>query len=931
MKNVIIASALALSLNLNAATKAPWADSEVNSINRLPARAIAVPCESSAKALAIARGEAARIDSKWLESLNGEWNFQWKRDVRSNSWERTGKISVPGCWQLQGDYDPPLYTNLIFPIPHDGTGNPMLPPPPHYTSAAYPNPVGLYTRTFTLPADWKGRRTVIHFGGVSSAMYVRLNGREVGYSEDSRLPAEFDLTPYLRDGENVLEVEVIKHCDGTFLEDQDFWRLSGIFRDVWLVSERHDAPKDLVVEARLSKDMKAGFLTVRDENGQVVLEKIYRKPRLWSCETPEMYYETVDFKGDYRAVAFGFRHIEIKDSVLYINGKRALFKGVNRHEMHPDSGYTMSIEAMKRDISLFHRFNINAVRTCHYPDDPTWYELCDREGIYVVCEANIESHGAGYGEDSFAHKPHYLAAHVERNVNMVRTFRNHPSVIIWSLGNEAGDGANFTAAYKAVKALDPTRPVHYEQGKNGDNTDIMCPMYARPWEAEAYVKNKPKKPYILCEYTHAMGNSNGDVHRYWELARKYPSFQGGFVWDFVDQALWKKDARGKWLSFGGDWEDQPNSDNFCCNGLVDALRNPHPGIYELRHAYQPVRVESYDWDSGVVTIRNDYRFLSLKGVSAMWVAALKGAVIARGMVDVSAIGPDSAASVTIAAPTAGGDTVSFLFYKDGRRLAHDQFVRAYVPPVISATGHVVSNDIFKLNFWRAPTDNDRGWKMPSVCKVWKEATEKQSPPEGCESKLELRELAKGCYLVDWTFTVSSSNLPPIPRVGLTFTLPKDFTSVRWYGRGPWENYSDRAMSARLGIYGANVGLVSGLAGPNGTVEYPSGRLNPDNYTEPGEQGYRTDCRWMAIENGSGRTVRINAVNAPFGFNAWPYSQSSLEKAKHQWDLAVEDRITVNVDAVQMGVGGDDSWQSRPHDDRMVGCGVYRLVFLIQGL
>ena len=287
MKNVIIASALALSLNLNAATKAPWSDSEVNSINRLPAHAIAVPCESSAKALAIARGEAARIDSKWLESLNGEWNFQWKRDVRSNSWERTGKISVPGCWQLQGDYDPPLYTNLIFPIPHDGTGNPMLPPPPHYTSAAYPNPVGLYTRTFTLPADWKGRRTVIHFGGVSSAMYVRLNGREVGYSEDSRLPAEFDLTPYLRDGENVLEVEVIKHCDGTFLEDQDFWRLSGIFRDVWLVSERHDAPKDLVVEARLSKDMKAGFLTVRDENGQVVLEKSTRSRVFGAVRLPK--------------------------------------------------------------------------------------------------------------------------------------------------------------------------------------------------------------------------------------------------------------------------------------------------------------------------------------------------------------------------------------------------------------------------------------------------------------------------------------------------------------------------------------------------------------------------------------------------------------------------------------------------------------------
>ena len=931
MKDKILGILLFSVVSVFAAGKAPWADPSVNAINRLPARAIAVPCESSAMALKIAKGECARTESKWLTSLNGTWDFKWKSDVRSSAWEKVSKLAVPGCWQLQGDFDPPLYTNITFPIPSDGSGDPMLDPPTNYTSRIFRNPVGLYSRTFALPASWKGRRTVIHFGGVSSAMYVRLNGKDVGYSEDSRLPAEFDLTPYLCEGENALEVEVLKHCDGTFLEDQDFWRLSGIFRDVWLVSEHMQSPKDLVVDARLSKDFKVGFLTVCDENGQKLLEKIYKKPRLWSCETPEMYYETIDCNGDYRAIAFGFRHVEIKNAVLTVNGKRVLIKGVNRHEMQPESGYAVTLDGMKKDVALMHRFNVNAVRTCHYPDDPQWYELCDREGFYVICEANVESHGAGYGKDSYAHKPNYLASHVERNVNMVKTYRNHPSIIIWSLGNEGGDGANFAAAYKAVKSVDSTRPVHYERAQGGANTDIMCPMYARPWQAEAYVKNNPAKPYILCEYTHAMGNSNGDVHRYWELARKYPSFQGGFVWDFVDQALWKTDVRGKWLAYGGDFGDTPNDDNFCCNGLIDALRNPHAGAYELRHAYQPVHVEAYDWTTGVAKVRNDYRFLSLKGVSAMWTAALKGAVIARGMIDVSSIGPDSAAEVKIDAPTAGGDTVTFMFYKEGRRLAHDQFAKPFTPLSVRATGPEVKNNLFKLNFWRAPTDNDRGWNMPEACKVWKIATETQKLPEGVESKLEMRSLTAGCYLVDWTLAVTATNLPPIPRVGLTFSLPKDFTSVRWYGRGPWENYPDRAVSARLGIYGATVGLVSGLAGADGTIVYPAGRLNPDNYTEPGEQGYRTGCRWMSLENHAGRTVRVTAVNQPFGFNAWPYSQASLEKAKHQWDLSVENEITVNIDAVQMGVGGDDSWGAKPHADRMPGCGTYRLAFLIQGL
>ena len=926
----------------------PWATPEVNAINRLPARAIAVPCESATKALMIARGDLPRTESKWLQSLNGVWRFKWKHTIDYPNWEKEGDIVVPGCWQLQGDFDPPLYTNIPYPIADNGTGDPRLEPPEHYTSHYYRNPVGLYSLAFSVPKDWKGRRVVIHFGGVSSAMFVRLNGKEVGYSEDSRLPAEFDLTPYLEfdggslfssvkpDEANLLEVEVLKHCDGTLLEDQDFWRFSGIFRDVWLVAEKPEAPRDLVVDAALSDDYQTGTLTVRDENGKTLLSKTYAKPRLWSCETPNLYYETIEMDGDYRAVAFGFRKVEIKDAVLYINGKRALFMGTDRHEMQPESGYTVTLEGMKRDIEIFHDLNINAVRTCHYPDDPTWYELCDREGIYVVCEANIESHGAGYEEKTYAKKPAFLQSHVERGVNMVKTFRNHPSVVIWSLGNEAGDGPNFTAEYKAMRAVDPTRPIQYERAIHGDNTDIFCPMYMRPWDVERYVKESPKKPLVLCEYTHAMGNSNGAVHDYWDLVRKYPSMQGGFVWDFVDQAVWKSDSFGTWLSYGGDWGDQPNDDNFNCNGLVDATRAYHPGAYEVKHAYQPIHVDAYDWEKGEATIHNGYRFLSLDGVMGWWSLERNGAKVAEEKLDLAHFAADTVKKCVTGARGAFGDTITFRFYRNGQEIAHDQFVKPFVPQKVEEEKEADEDEklppgLFRVNLWRAPTDNDRGWNMPKICKVWKEATCYQTFPEGVTSALKTAALGSGRHLVEFTLTVTATNLPPLPRVGLTFTLPADYTHVAWYGLGPWENYRDRARAALLGIYDAEVCLVKGLMDATGTISYPLNRLNPDNYSEPGEQGYRTGCRWLELSNGDGDGVRITAVNAPFGFNAWPYSQLSLERAKHQWDLAVENEITVNIDAVQMGVGGDDSWGARPHAQHMIGPGTYRLSFIYETL
>ena len=922
----------------------PWEDPSVNEINRLPARTMSIPCESEDLAIDITQGLRPRGDSRWVISLNGEWDFKWKSATAVPDWEKAAKILVPSCWQLQGGYDPALYSNATYPIAMDAPRVTKEPDDKTWTACKYRNPVGLYTTTFKRPWRWWFRRTILHFNGVSSAFRVRVNGKDVGYGEDSRLPSEFDLTPYLKwFGANTLEVEVYKHCDGTYLEDQDFWRLSGIFRDVYLVSEHKDAPFDLIVETKLSDDLKSGNFIIRDEKGNVLKEREVKGSlfHLWSSEYPYVYMTPIEHKWglwsscswswwflggiDCRAVTFGFRKIEIKDSVLYLNGKRVLFKGTNRHEMEPATGYTVTEKGMLKDIRLMKAFNVNAVRTCHYPDDPEWYDLCDREGIMVVCEANVESHGYGYGRESLAHRKDYEKAHVERGTRMVETYRSHPSILIWSLGNEAGDGENFTAERKAMLAIDATRPIQYERAIDGDNTDIKCPMYTSPAGCENYVKNAPKKPYVLCEYTHAMGNSNGGIQEYWDLAEKYPSFQGGFIWDFMDQALWNTDAKGKWLAYGGDFGDRPNDGNFNCNGWFDALRNPHPGAFEVMHAYQDIHCTAFDFASGKVKIRNGFLFRTLEDYECEWTSLnADGTPAAKGSFELGEVAPGATAEFALEGFK--GDIVNFSFFGDADRCAWDSFARPFVPKSVGkSVPSTQKPGMFKFNLWRAPTDNDRGWKMPEVCKVWKDATLSQKLPAGVTEKLSTQRLEDGALLVDWTLTVPKG-LPPIPRVGLTFTVPKT-DKVEYFGLGPWENYADRATGAMLGVYKASVGLVSGLAdSKTGTIAYPADRLNPDNYIEPGEQGYRTGCRRLTVGG-----VTVEAVNAPFGFNVWPYPQTMLEGKKHQWELKAADELTVNVDAAQMGVGGDNSWGARPHGKYMLGEGTYHLSFTIKGL
>ena len=707
---------------------------------------------------------------------------------------------------------------------------------------------------------------------------------------------------------------------------------------MYLVSEHPKAPFDITVETMLTDDLSFGRFIVRDEKGRELKVRDVRGVKLWNPEEPYTYMTPVEHKWgwwifggtDYRAVTFGFRRLEIRDSVLYLNGRRIVFKGVNRHEMEPAGGYVVTKTGMEKDVSLFKAYNINAVRTCHYPDVPEWYDLCDREGIMVVCEANVESHGYGWSPaSSLANRPDYMKSHVERNVRMVKTFRNHPSIVMWSMGNEAGDGENFAAAYKAIKEIDATRPVHYERATDtgADHIDVDSRMYARPRQVEARMKSGPKKPFILCEYTHAMGNSNGDIESYMSLVRKYPPFQGGFVWDFADQALWKTDERGRWLAYGGDFGDLPNDDNFNCNGLFDALRNPHPGAMAVKHAYRGVVCESFDFDAARVRIRNEMMFLSLEGFDCRWTALdSSGASSSKGSFVLDDVKPGDSREYTLTDFV--GESVRLSFIDDmGREIAWDSFEKPFAPPSpapVAGPGPESLKSRFRVNLWRAPTDNDRGWKMPKVCGIWKDATATQKLPDGVKSEIATAALGDGSVKVEWTLTVPKG-LPPLPRAGLTFTMPKT-PSVRWFGKGPWENYSDRADSAALGVYTASVGLVSGLAGAGGTIEYPKNALNPDSYSEPGEQGYRTGCRWIEVGD-----VRIDAVNAPFGFNVWPYPQSALESAAHQWEIKEADELTVNIDAAQMGVGGDDSWGARPHEAYMLGAGTYRLVFTVKGL
>lgn len=668
MTRKVLICALA-SVGLTAFAQQPeWQDPNVNAINRAAMHTNYFAYESEQAAL-----KGCRLASDNYMTLNGTWKFNWvqnadqrptdfyKVDFNDKGWDN---IQVPGVWELNG-YGDPIYVNVGYPWRSQYKNNPPYVPTVN-------NHVGTYRKEIELPADWKGRQIMAHFGSVTSNMYLWVNGKFVGYSEDSKLEAEFDLTKYLRPGKNIIAFQVFRWCDGTYLEDQDFFRYSGVGRDCYLYTRTANHIEDIRITPDLDAQYKDGTLQIDiqmkgkgtvdlkllDKEGKEVTTAQVKgsgkqtasmtvsNPAKWTAETPNLYTLVANLQENGKIiesipVKVGFRKIELKNGQILVNGQAVLFKGADRHEMDPDKGYVVSRERMIQDIKRMKELNINAVRTCHYPDNNLWYDLCDEYGIYVVAEANVESHGMGYGDETLAKNPLFAKAHLERNQRNVQRGYNHPSIIFWSLGNEAGFGPNFEACYKWIKAEDKTRAVQYEQAGTNEYTDIFCPMYYSYESCENYSKGNIDKPLIQCEYAHAMGNSQGGFKEYWDLVRKYPKYQGGFIWDFVDQsARWYTKDGKEFYGYGGDFNRYDASDNnFQNNGLISPDRVPNPHAHEVGYIYQNIWVKPVDLQKGEISIYNENFFRDLSDFYAEWQLLANGEVLQSGIINDLKVGP----------------------------------------------------------------------------------------------------------------------------------------------------------------------------------------------------------------------------------------------------------------------------------------------------
>ena len=804
-----------------------WENEQVIGINKEPGRATGVSFSDVGSAVnAYSLKKASDAWNKWekspfYRSLNGAWKFHWVKapDERPVEFYRTDydvsgwdDIPVPSNWEIQG-YGTPIYSNVRYP-------HLRQPPkiigdvPSDFTAAKEPNPVGSYRTTFTVPKKWDGRKVFIHFEGVASAFYLWINGDKVGYSEGSRTPAEFNITDYLRPGENILAAEVYRWSDGSYLEDQDFWRLSGIFRDVYLFStpavqlrdlfvlsdldaQYQDATLDITAKIRnlsasqARRQVRATLVDARKrktplgqsesvtiapgQEASLVVRATHASPLLWTSETPNLYtvvVELLDADGkvtEVKACRFGFRKVELKDRQFFVNGVSVLIKGVNRHEHDPDRGHAVEIGSMVRDLELMKRNNINTVRTCHYPDHPLWYDLCDLYGIFIIDEANVESHGMGYGRDTLARVDSWKTAHVDRNVRMVERDKNHPCVVIWSMGNEAGGGPNFEAAAQAIRDIDTSRPIHYERMNSVADMDSV--MYPSVDGLIGQGRSDSPKPFIMCEYAHAMGNAIGNLQEYWDAIETYPRLIGGCIWDWVDQGLRKytgetaADGSKEWFfAYGGDYGDRPNDNNFCCNGVVTPDRAVTAKLLEVKKVYQYIGFELGDVtdDSVTLDLTNKYCFTDLDAFGLRWQLLEDGKVLKKGKAKLPSTAPGQSARLTLPVPqpklNPGAEyflNVSLerkartLYAKSGHEVASEQFELPYavaegptldteglpaltlaeagdsitvtgenVKAVFSHSSGTLSSLVYngievlvegqgpKLNLFRAPVDND---------------------------------------------------------------------------------------------------------------------------------------------------------------------------------------------------------------------------------
>ena len=968
MKKHILTSLLTMmTLSMGAQSFQEWKDPKVNAVNRAPMHTNYFAYESDNAAQ-----KGIKENSANFMTLNGTWKFNWVKDAdsRPTDFWKIGfndkgwnNIPVPGVWELHG-YGDPIYVNIGYAWRNQFENNPPYVPNEE-------NHVGSYRREIIVPASWKGKDIIAHFGSVTSNMYLWVNGKYVGYSEDSKLEAEFNLTPYLKPGQkNLIAFQVFRWCDGTYLEDQDFFRYSGVGRDCYLYARDKKRIEDIRVTPDLDANYQNGFLNVNlnlkgsgkvnlileDASGKEVATTQATKgtatlevenPHKWTAETPYLYtlYASLEGSNEVIPVKVGFRKVELKNAQVLVNGQPILFKGANRHELDPDGGYVISKERMIQDIQVMKQFNLNAVRTCHYPDNNLWYELCDQYGIYVVAEANIESHGMGYGEKTLAKRDDYTLAHLERNQRNVQRSFNHPSVLIWSLGNEAGYGPNFEKAYDWIKQEDPSRLVQYEQAGKTGKTDIYCPMYLGYDRCEEYSKDEQyQKPLIQCEYAHAMGNSEGGFKEYWDIIRKYPKYQGGFIWDFVDQSVRWTGKNGKMIyAYGGDFNRFDASDvNFCDNGLISPDRVPNPHMYEVGYFYQNIWTSPVDIKNGEISIFNEYFFRDLSAYYLEWQVLKGGEIMRSGRVEDLNVGPQQTIKIKlpIGKTCQCSEWLLNVAYKlkntegllpAGHTIAKQQLVlNPYKAPSMELKNQAKSNwevveptlkenderylivdgenfriefdkqngylskyqvngldmmkegSYLKPNFWRAPTDNDFGAYLQRRYAVWKNPTIKLVSLQ--------QRIADQQAIIEAAY-----ELPEVSaKLSLTYVINNEGT-MKVTQKMTADKNAKVANMFRFGMqmqmprsfdqveyYGR--GPVENYIDRKGNADLGIYRQSVAeqfySYIRPQENGTKSDLRWWKTLNVSGHGIQVVAAE-PFSASALHYTIESLDEGTHK--------------------------------------------------
>lgn len=1015
----------------------PWQDATVTHINRMPMTAHYLPFTSENGALAQLKMDDARrfqlnTQNERRRSLDGVWKFKlvknpslaltdfFKTSYNVNDWQN---INVPGSWELQG-FDAPIYTDVTYPF----KANPPFVPQDY-------NPVGHYVHEFTVPENWKGMDVIMDFEGVESAFYLWINGKMVGYSEDSRLPAHFNISKFLKKGKNRLAMKVFRFSDGSYLEDQDYWKYSGIERNVFIQARPKSRMNDYVLGNKLINQYKDGNFTLdvnmlNPQKGQKVevkvlsatgkslfkqiqsiispadtlihFEKLLKNVQPWSAESPYLYtlvINTTDRNGRVEesvAQPFGFRTIEMKNGQLLVNGVAITIKGVNRQEHNAVHGRTLSIGEMVKDVKMMKQFNINAVRTSHYPNYSEWYQLCDKYGLYMVGEANIECHGILDTEyKQLADREDWYPAFHDRMYRMIKRDRNHTAIIIWSMGNESGYGKSFEKLYDMSKAMDPTRPVQYEGGGYYAKSDIYCPMYARIWSLRRHVNQRDERPLILCEYAHAMGNSEGNLKDYWDLIYKYDQLQGGFIWDWVDQTIAKTDDKGhKYWAYGGDmgFVGVVNDSNFCANGLVAADRSLHPHIWEVKKVYQNIAFEPVAFMQNRIKVTNRFDYTTLDNYQLFWAVEANGETIRSGKMNFPTLLPHQAKEMEIPMGTlpAADNKEYFLTLRAFSKQAtgavpagHEVAIEQMQLPVRQEKAQEqVSGQIEKTetedavtiqgktndfsisfskktgemtslkydgkemllaglqpNFWRGITDNDVANGTQERCATWREAGKKMvlksiktqadnqkatvtadfdMPEQESQMQITYQMLANGTVEVNMHFMPGNKALPEMPRLGMRMILKGDYDQMTWLGRGPQENYADRKSGYLIGKYSACVWE----------------QYHP--YVRAQETANKCDVRWFTLASKAGAGIRVEGAE-PLSVSAWNFPQDDLLyvpstiEHRHGGCVDKKDMVWVNIDHLQMGVGGDNTWGAMVHPEYTITPKEWSYSFTIKNL